>query len=69
MNVKPIVLSQTEWQSMLGKDEQMQPGFADFQNFAQGFGFDTREAIFQARNSKNPTRWDFAKTVAQGWFE
>ena len=31
---------------MLGRDEQMQPGFVDFQNFAQGFGFAGRKAIF-----------------------
>ena len=30
------VLSQTAWSVMLGRDEQMQPGFVDFQNFAQG---------------------------------
>ena len=30
---------------MLGRDEQMQPGFVDFQNFAQGFGFARREAV------------------------
>ena len=26
----------------------MQPGFADFQNFAQGFSFVSRKAIFEA---------------------
>ena len=26
----------------------MRPGFADFQSFAQGFGFASREAIFEA---------------------
>ena len=26
---------------MLGRDEQMQPGFVDFKNFAQAFGFVT----------------------------
>ena len=30
------VLSQTGWQSVLAKDEQMQSGFVDFQGFAQG---------------------------------
>ena len=30
---------------MLSRDEQMQPGFVDFQTFAQGFGFARREAI------------------------
>ena len=38
------VLSQTGWQFMLDGDEQMQPGFVDFQNFAQGFA--NREAFF-----------------------
>ena len=32
---------------MLGREEQMQPGFVDFQNFAQGFCFAGREAIFR----------------------
>ena len=27
----------------------MQPGFVDFQDFAQGFGFAKREATFEAR--------------------
>ena len=31
---------------MLGRDEQMQPGFVDFQNFVWSFGFAGREAIF-----------------------
>ena len=31
---------------MLSRDEQMQQGFVDFQNFAQGFSFARREAIF-----------------------
>ena len=31
---------------MLGRDKQMQPGFVDFQNFAQSFDFSRREAIF-----------------------
>ena len=52
---------------MLGRDEQMQPGFVDFQNFSQGFGFARREASF--RDSKKPTRWDFARTVTQRWLE
>ena len=32
------VLSQTGWQSMLGRDEETQIGFVDFQIFAQDFG-------------------------------
>ena len=39
---------------MLGRDEKMQPEFVDFPNFAQGFGFASREAISEAR--------DFSKT-------
>ena len=34
---------------MLGRDEKMHPGFADFQNFAQGFGFASKESIFEVR--------------------
>ena len=45
------------------KDEQMQSGFVDLQNFAQGFGFARREAIFRTGISKKSTRWDFAWTV------
>ena len=48
---------------MLG-DEKMQPGFVDFPNVAQGFGFVSREAISEAREfSKKPTRWNFARAV------
>ena len=54
---------------MLGRDERMQPGFVDFQTFAQGFGFSRKEAIFCARDSKKHTRWDFTRTVTQGWLE
>ena len=40
---------------MLGRDEQMQPEFVDFQNFAQGFGFARRKAIFLGQGvPKNP---------------
>ena len=34
---------------MLGGDEQMQTGFVHFQDFTQGFGFASRDAIFEAR--------------------
>ena len=34
---------------MLGRNENMWPGFVDFLNFAQGFGFASREAISEAR--------------------
>ena len=34
---------------MLGKDENMQPGFVDFPNSPQSFGFASREAISVAR--------------------
>ena len=33
----------------VGRDEQMQPGFVDFQDFAQDFGFASRVAIFEVR--------------------
>ena len=29
--------------------EKVLPGFVDFQNFAQGFGFGSREPIFDSR--------------------
>ena len=40
---------------MFGRDEQMQSGFVNFQNFAQGFGFTSGEAIFLGKGvSKTP---------------
>ena len=42
---------------MLGRDKQMQPGPVDFQNFAQGFGFARREAIFRPGIKKPPPGW------------
>ena len=53
--------------AMLGRDEQTQPGFVDFQNFVQGFGFASREAIFWPGSFKKPTRWEFARAVTQRW--
>ena len=44
---------------MLSRNEQMQPGFVDFQNFPQGSSFAT----------KKPTKLDFARTVTKGWLE
>ena len=34
---------------MLGREENMQPGFADFPNFIQGLAFASREAISEAK--------------------
>ena len=34
---------------MLGWDEKIQPGSADFQNFTHGFGFSSRESILDTR--------------------
>ena len=48
---------------MLVRDEQMQPGFIDFQTFAQGFGFVNREAFLGQRVSKTSTWWDFGRAV------
>ena len=48
---------------MLSRDEKIQPGFVDSQNFAQGFGFASRKSIIKARGVRQPTRWDFAKAV------
>ena len=45
---KICVIVITEWQLILGWNEKMQPRFVDFQNFAQGFGFADRDAIFEA---------------------
>ena len=57
------VLSQTRWQFMLGRDEKIQPGFVDSQNFTKEFGFASRKSIIDARDVRQPTRWDFAKAV------
>ena len=54
---------------MLGRDEQIQPGFVDFQNFAQGFRFARRKAMFKVSQFQKTTRWDFARTVTQGLLE
>ena len=51
---------------MLGRGEQMQPGFVHFQNFPQGFGFASREAIFMLGSFKRLTTWDFVRAVKQG---
>ena len=53
---------------MLGRDEKMHPGFADFQSFGQGFGFASKESIFEVREFWERTRWDFVRVVTQGWF-
>ena len=50
---------------MFGRDEQMQPGFVEFQNFAQSFGFARREAIVRPGSPQKATRWNFARTVTQ----
>ena len=54
---------------MLGRDEQIQPGFVDFQNFAQGFVSLVGRLFFRPGNFKKPTSWDFARVVTQGWTE
>ena len=51
---------------MLGRDEQMQPGFVDFQNFSQGLAFARKGGYFLGQGFKKPARWDFA---TQGWLE
>ena len=50
---------------MLGRDEEMQLGFVDFQNFAQGFGFVSRQAIFRPGSFKNPVRFHQGCHVTQ----
>ena len=52
---------------MLGRDERMQPGFVNFQDFAHGFGFARSEVILGQGFQERPTRCDFARTVAQEW--
>ena len=54
-----LVLSQSGWQFILGRDEKMQPRFVDFANFGQGFGFASRETISEAR--------EFSKTLQVGF--
>ena len=44
---------------MLDREDKMQPGSADFPNFAEGFGFASREAISEAR--------EFSKTHMMGF--
>ena len=51
---------------MLGRDEQMQPGFVDFQNFAQGLVLLVGRPFFRPESFKKAIRWDFAKAVTQG---
>ena len=47
--------------------EKWQPGFVDFQNFAKGFGFTSREAIFEVREfQKNPPRWILPDLLHRG---
>ena len=48
---------------MLGMDEKMLPGFVDFRNFTQGFGFASREAISEARGFSKTHQVGFR----QGW--
>ena len=55
--------------STLSRDEQMQPEFVDFQNFALGLVLLEGRLFFRPGRSKKPTRWDFARTVIRGWFE
>ena len=55
---------------MLGRDEKMQPGFVDFPNFAQWFGFAGREAASEAscRKFSKTHQVGFARAVTQGWY-
>ena len=43
---------------MLGRAEQIQPAFVDFQNFAQGFGFHrlVGRLFFMPGSFEKPTR-------------
>ena len=44
---------------MLGRDEKMQQGLVDFPNFNQGFGFASKEAIFEAREFSQTHQVEF----------
>ena len=51
---------------MLGRDEKMQPRFVDFPNFAQGFGFASREAISEAREFSRTHQVGFRQDCETG---
>ena len=46
--------------------EKMDPGFADFPNFAQGFGCASREAISEAREFSKIYQVGFRKSCDTG---
>ena len=51
---------------MSGRDENMQPGFTDFPNFAKGFGCGSREGIFEARKFSKTHRVGFRQGCDTG---
>ena len=51
---------------MFGRDEQIQPGFVDFQNFTHDFGFAIREGIFEAREFQKPHQVGFRQGCDTG---
>ena len=52
---------------MLGRDEQMQPGFVDFQNFAHRvLVLLVGRLFFRPGSFIKKVRWDFVRAV-QGW--
>ena len=51
---------------MFDRDKQMQPGFVDFQNFAQGFGFARKEAIFLGQGFKKTHQVGFRQDCDTG---
>ena len=44
----------------------MQPGFSDFQDFAQGFGFASSEAISKAREPRKTHQVELRKACDTG---
>ena len=51
---------------MLGRDENMQPGFVDFPTFSQSFGFASREVIPEVREFLKTHQMGFRQSCGTG---
>ena len=51
---------------MLGRDEDMQPGFVDFPNFSQGFGFASRKVISEVTEFPKTHQMGFRQSCGTG---
>ena len=51
---------------MLGRDEQMHPGYVDFQIFAQGFGFSRGRLFFMPGIPKKTHQVGFRQDCDKG---